>query len=153
MTNLRSSLMTTLGQQQERNISYCTKLFSHFWSIVAFDHWRTHWYTRVLRRVCLMTGMQACQREFALSRRAQGRERFLVLLHLFALLQWPLSPLWGSWIFEGFPVRLSWKLFCSAWTLMLWNLPRVLSPLVFSKRTPALPELRYGSRTWSCPLL
>ena len=42
--------------------------------------------------------MQACLRVFAPSRRDQDRERILVLPRLFALLQCPLPPLWGSWI-------------------------------------------------------
>ena len=35
---------------------------------------------------------------------------------------------------------------------MLWNLPQIISPLFFSKRLPALPMLRLGSRTKPCPL-
>ena len=43
---------------------------------------------RVLRRVCLTTGLQACPRGSAPSRRAPGRERTLLLAHAFALLLW-----------------------------------------------------------------
>ena len=98
------------------------RILSHPWSVVAFDHWPTHRYIRVLRRVCLMTGRQVHHRAFAPSRRDQDREHFLVLPRSFALLHRPL-PLWGSWTFEGFSVRLSLNPFCSACALMLWNRP------------------------------
>ena len=78
---------------------------------MAFDHWPTRRYNRVLRRACLMTGLQACPRGFAPSRRAQGRERIPVLPHLFALHHWLQSPLWGSWIFEGFSSSAELKSF------------------------------------------
>ena len=42
-----------------------------------------------------MTGLQAGHRVFSLSRRAQDRERVSVPPQLFALLHWPLSPLWN----------------------------------------------------------
>ena len=90
-TNLRSSwrnLSTILGEQPKRNYLSCTELFSHSWSDVAFDHWPTHMNIRVLRRACLTTGLQACPRGFAPSRRAQDRERTLLLPYLFAFLHW-----------------------------------------------------------------
>ena len=52
--------------------------------------------------------------------------------------------LWGSWTFEGYPVRLSLNPFRSACALMLRNQRRILAPLTFSKRVPASPRLRYG---------
>ena len=87
---------------------------SHLWSHVAFDRWPTQWNIRALRRACPMTGRQACPRVTALSRRDQDREDKLVLPRLFALPHWQLLPLWVSWIFRGFPVRLSSNPFCSA---------------------------------------
>ena len=39
--------------------------FSHSWSDVAFDHWPTRRYNRVLRRACPTAGLQACHRGFA----------------------------------------------------------------------------------------
>ena len=84
---------------------------------------------------CLMTRLQACYRGFAPSRRAQDRERIVVLPHKSALLHWPLSQLWCSWTFERVPVPLSLNpFFGSACAPMLWNLPRIISPLVFSRR-------------------
>ena len=51
-TNLRWSLTTILGKQQERNFPSCTELFSHLGSDVALDHWSTHVNNRALHRVC-----------------------------------------------------------------------------------------------------
>ena len=50
--------------------------------------------------------LQAYPRVIALSRTGQDRERILVLPPLFALLHWPLLPLWGSWTIEECPI--SW---------------------------------------------
>ena len=107
----------------------------------------TRRYNRVLRRACPMTGLQACPRGCAPLRRAQGRERVLVLPHLFALLHWLQSPLWGSWIFEGVPALLSLNLFCSACVLMLRNLPQIyLSPLVSSKGGAGITQTSAGEK-------
>ena len=54
-----------------------------------------------------MTGLQACHGVFAPSRRVRDRERMLVLPRLFALLHWPLPPLWFSWISAECPFRPS----------------------------------------------
>ena len=110
-TNLRSSSMTTQGQQQERNSLSCTKSFCHSWSGVAFDHWPTPRFNRALRRACLMTRLQACHRVFAPSRRDQDRERILKRPRLIALLHCLLPPLWSSWISAESPFRPSSKPF------------------------------------------
>ena len=69
--------------------------FPMFGSAVVFGHWPTRMNIRVLRRACLTTGLQACPRGFAPSRRAQGRERIRLLPHLFALLHWLWQPFVG----------------------------------------------------------
>ena len=129
---------TTTGTK----ISVLLRILSKSWSVVAFDHWPTQRYTRVLRRVCPMTRLHSCYRGFAPSRRTQDRERILVLPRLFALLHWPLSPLWSSWIFEGVPNPMSLNPFCYACALILQNLPQIPSALVFSKRVLALPKVQ-----------
>ena len=68
--------------------------------------WPTHRNIRGLRIVYQAIELQACHRLFALSRRAQGLERILVLPRLYALPHWLWSPLWSSWIFEKCPVEL-----------------------------------------------
>ena len=84
--------MIVQGPPRERHFPPCIGFSSHLWSDVGFDHWPTHQCIRALRTVCLVTGLQ-CLRGFAPSRRAPGRERILVLPHLFALLHWLQSPL------------------------------------------------------------
>ena len=90
-TNLRWSwrnLSTILGQVWARNFPYCTD-FPFFGQLcVVFDHWPTYMNIRALRRACPTTGVQACPQGFVQSRRAQGRERKVLLPHLFALHQW-----------------------------------------------------------------
>ena len=82
-----SSLRTPARLQDVLDESCCSDVEDELAPDVAFDHWPTHLNNRVLRRVCLMTGRQACHRVFAPSRRDQGRERILVLPRLFAPLR------------------------------------------------------------------
>ena len=84
-----SSLRTSAGLEDVLNESCCSDVEDELALDVGFDHRPTHMNNRVLRRVCLMTGRQACHRVFAPSRRDQGRERILVLPRLFAPLRWP----------------------------------------------------------------
>ena len=79
-----SSLRTSAGLEDVLNESCCSDVEDELAPDVGFDHWPTHVNNRVLRRVCLMTGRQACQRVFAPSRRDQGRELIFVLPRLFA---------------------------------------------------------------------
>ena len=103
-----------------------------------------------------MTGRQACLRATAQSRGDGDREHVLVHPRSFALLQWPVPPLWCSWIFGEFPVRLSLNPFCSACALTLRSRLPILALLAFSKRVLALPKLRQESRAhlsppfWAC---
>ena len=84
-----------------------------------------------LRKAFQVTELQACLRGFAPSRRDWDRERKPVLPRSFSLLRWPLPPLWGSWTFEGCPVRLSLSLFFSACASMPRNRPQILQLLWF----------------------
>ena len=88
-TNLRSSwrnLSPILGQQSARNFLFCIVFFFHFGLAVVFDRWPAHMNIRVPRRACPAKGLQACPRRR--SRRAQGRRRIPLLLHVFTLLHW-----------------------------------------------------------------
>ena len=81
-------------------------------------------YIRVLRIAFQVIELQACHRVFAPLRRDQDRERKLVLPRVFALLRWPLTPLWSSWISAESPFRLSSK-------------PSLLSMCVDAPESPA----------------
>ena len=140
--NLRWSLTTTPGHQQARNYPFCIRSSSHSWSDVAFDHWSNRMRNRVLRRPCLMSGRQVCPRITPLVRRDQDRKHIPALPRSIALRHWPIPPLWGSWIFEEFPVRLSSSPFCSACALMLRNLPRILCLLDFFEKGAGITMLR-----------
>ena len=131
-TNLHQNLTTILGQQKERNFPYCT--LGQMWFLTAGPLMSISVFFAEFFQV---VELQACHRVFAPSRRGQDRERRLVLPRLFALLRWPLPPLWGSWISAESPFRLSSNPFCSACALMLQSQPRILVPLEFLK--------------WRCP--
>ena len=79
-----------------------------------------------------MIELHACPR-VALLRREQDREHTPVPPHVFALLHWPLPPLWGFRIFATYPVHLSFNLFCSACASMLRSHPQIPVPLVFRR--------------------
>ena len=106
-TNWRWSSTTVLGQQA-RNFPSCKELSFLPWSDVAFDRWPTH-LNRVLSKSQAIE-LLAFLRVTARSRKDQDREHLLVLPHS-SLPQWPLPPLWASWIFEEFAVRLSFSPF------------------------------------------
>ena len=111
--------MTTIqGQQEVRSFRFCMGSSSLVLSGVVFDHWPTHGYIRVLHRAFQVIELQACHRVFAPSRRAQDRERLLVLPRPSTLSHWPSPSSWSSWIFEGFPVHLSLSPFCSTCALL-----------------------------------
>ena len=110
-TTWYQNLTTTQGQQEVRYFQSCIGSSSLVRSGVAVDRWSTHRYIRVLRRAFQVVELQARHRVFAPSRKDQDRERFLVLPRLFALLNWPLPPLWRSWISAESPFRLSLILF------------------------------------------
>ena len=99
--------MIVQGPPKERGSQSCRGCSSHLWSDVAFDHWSTQKCNRVLRRAYQMTGRQECLPVIAQPRRDEDRARILVLPRSSALLHWPIPPLWGSWIFEEFPVHRS----------------------------------------------
>ena len=121
------------------------------WSTVVVYRWPTHMHIRVLHRVFQVIELQACHRVVAPSRRDQDRERVLVLLHLLALLHWPLPPLWGSWIPAESPFRLSLNPICSACALMLRSRPRILVPLEILKWAPAMSWLQSEGKTYPYP--
>ena len=83
-------LRTSVGLEDVHHEFGCSDVDDELAPEVAFDHWSTHMNNRVLRRVCRMTGRQACHRVFAPSRRDQDRERILVHPRFFAPLCCPL---------------------------------------------------------------
>ena len=96
--NWYQNLTAIQGKQEVRYFPSCTQTPPPPDQARLFDRWPTHRYIRVLRRAFQVTEMQAYHRVFAPSRRDQDRERILVLPRLLALPQWPLPPLWCSWI-------------------------------------------------------
>ena len=126
-----SNSMLVQGPPRERTFQSCIGCSSHLWTDVSFDHWAHSQVNCALRRAHLLTGRQECLRATAQP-----------------LLHWPLPPLWGSWIFEEFPVHLSLDFFCSTCAQTLQSRLRILPLLAFSKRVPALPRLRQESRTY-----
>ena len=117
-TDWYQNLTTIQGQQEVRSFRFCMGSSSLVLSGVVFDHWSTHGYIRVLHRAFQVIELQACHRVFAPSRRAQDRERLLVLPRPSTLSHWPSPSSWSSWIFEGFPVHLSLSPFCSTCALI-----------------------------------
>ena len=136
MLELDGSPGTTKGTSSQ-SCTGCSSIF--VWSKCGFfDHWHTHTCIRSLRRAYLLKGRQACHRAIALSR-DEDREHLLMLPRSFALLHWPKPPLWGSWIFEEFPVHLTLDPFCSACVQKLPSRSRILAFLAHSKRVPEYP--------------
>ena len=134
-TNLSWYLVAITGPQQARNFPSCRELSSHFWSNVAFDRWPTHRYIRALRRACQITRQVSSSNCTVTKRSRSGTNTCASSLVCTSPLA--VTSVVGSWIFEGFPVRLSSNPFCSACALMLQNRPRIHALLVFSKRMPA----------------
>ena len=65
--------LTIQGQQRVRSCPSCRESPSLVRSGVAFDHWPTHRYIRVLRRAFQVIELQACHRVFAPSGKDQDR--------------------------------------------------------------------------------
>ena len=81
------------GTTRRTKLSVLQRIF--FWSGVAFDRWPNHGNVHVLRRAFRVIELQACPRESARLRRDQQRKHIPVLPRVFAILHWPLPPLWG----------------------------------------------------------